>query len=365
MQLDKKLICLAAVIIGLSLCAGCTNVDQLVGRQLDTVIEWELNEGGKKPKGNSVLVALYLDTEHSKNTTTIAEYRCYNYGGGGYSGIKKVPFGTPWTRWENVRSNRFKKEIVIDPGPPYKKAKRIVTLIPGEVANLGRIVLEKVEADGTASIVGTIRDENGKPLEGITVSSNKGVVTTDPEGSYCIDGLGLEVCDLNVKKEGYILTSAKVPIRNMDKRIIRQDFVLSGQKKITLRYVISPLEKDDFNSPEAVDGTAKFLVDKNFMPLVVEQTKDKEFSRFIDNVQLKFRVDNGKLTLHNFYAPIFYKRHRSSSEEFETISSVGALNYNSQRCPPIQEGDIILINGGNISDYTLKILFEEVQQILP
>ncbi|MCK4628330.1 MAG: hypothetical protein KAT56_04965, partial [Sedimentisphaerales bacterium] len=97
MQLDKKLICLAAVIIGLSLCAGCTNVDQPVGRQLDSVIEWELNEGGKKPKGNSVLVALYLDTEDSKDTTTIAEYRCYNYGNGGYSGIKRVPFGTPWT----------------------------------------------------------------------------------------------------------------------------------------------------------------------------------------------------------------------------------------------------------------------------
>ena len=366
MQLDKKLICLAAVIIGLSLCAGCTSVaqvDQLVGRQLDAVIEWELNEGGKKPDGNSVLVALYLDTEDSKDTTTIAEYRCYNYGGGGYSGINRIPFGTPWTRWERIKSNRFKKEIVIDPGPPYKKAKRIVTLIPGETANLGRIVLEKVEADGTASIVGTIRDENGKPLEGITVSSNKAVVTTNAKGSYRVDGLGLEVCDLNVKEEGYISTSAKVSIRNMDKRIIRQDFVLSGKKKIRLRYVISPREKDDFNSPEAVEGTAEFFIDKEFVPLVVEQTKDKDFSRFIDKVKLRFEVKNSKLSLRHFYAPIFYKKYRSSSEDFETISSVGT--FHSQRCPPIQEGDIILINGGEISDYTLKILFEEVQQILP
>ncbi|MBN2456417.1 MAG: carboxypeptidase regulatory-like domain-containing protein [Sedimentisphaerales bacterium] len=365
MHLDKKLICLAVVIIGLSLYAGCTNVDQLVGRQLDTVIEWELNEGDKKPKGNSVLVALYLDTEDSQDTTTIAEYRCYNYGGRGYSGVNSVPFRTPWTRWEKIRSNRFKKEIVIDPGPPYKKAKRIVTLIPGEVANLGRIVLEKVEADGTASIVGTIRDENGKPLEGITVSSSKAVVTTDAEGSYRIDGLGLEVCDLKVKQEGYIPSSAKVSIRNMDKRIIRQDFVLSRKKKIRLRYVISPLEKDDFNSPKAVEGTVEFLVDKNFVPLVVEKIRDKDFNQFVDKVKLRFRVEDGKLTLQNSYAPIFYKRYRMSSEEFETISSVGALNYNSQRCPSIQEGDIILINGGKISNYTLKILFEKVQQILP
>lgn len=256
MQVDKKLMCLIAVIIELFLCAGCTSVNQRVSRQLNTIIEWELNKGGKKPSGDSVLVALYLDSEDSEDTTTIAEYRCYNYGGGGYSGINRIPFGTPWTRWEQVRSNRFKKEIVIDPGPPYKKAKRIVTLIPGEVTNLGRIVLEKIEATGTASIVGTIRDENGEPLEGTTVSSNKAVVTTDAKGFYRIDGLGLEVCDLNVKKEGYISNSAKVSIRNMDKRIIRQDFVLSYKKKVKMRYIISPLEKDDFNSPEAEIGRA-------------------------------------------------------------------------------------------------------------
>jgi len=368
MEWDKKLIFLAAVMIGLSFCAGCTNVDQVVGRQLDAVIEWELNKGGKKADGDSVMVALYLDSEDSKDTTTIAEYRCYNYRsyrGGGYSGIHRIPFQTPWTRWEKIRSNRFKKEIVIDPGPPYKEAEKIVTLIPGEVANLGRIVLEKVEADGTASIVGTIRDENGKPLEGIAVSTSKGVVTTDAEGAYRIDGLGLEVCEIDVKDEGYIPAGAEVSIRNMDKRVIGQDFVLSRKKKVRMRYVISPLEIDDFNSPEAVEGTVEFIVDKHYMPLVTEQIKDKDFSRFADKVRLHFRANNCKLTLDNSYAPIFYERYSSSSEEFEAISSVGTLDYNSQRCPPIQEGDIILINGGSVSDYTLKILCEEVQQILP
>ena len=365
MQSDKKLIFLAGVMMGPLLIAGCSNVNQRVGRQLDAVIEWELKKAEKKPDSDSVLVVLYLDTKDSKDTTTVAEYRCYNYGNGGYSGNRRVPFGTPWTRWEKIRSNRFKKKIVIDPGPPYKDAERIVTLIPGEVANLGRIVMEKVEVDGTASIVGTIRDENGKPIEGITVSSNKSEVTTDAGGSYRIDGLGLEVCEIDVKDEGYIPGSREVSIRNMDKRIISQDFVLSRKKKIRLRYVISPREKDDFNGPEAAEGTVEFIVDKYFMPVVVEQTKDKDFSRFIDKVNLNFRVDNYKLILHNFYSPIFYKRYRSSYEEFEAISSVGALDHNSQRCPAIQEGDIILINGGKVSDYTLKILFEEVQQILP
>ena len=364
MQFDKKLLCLAAVIIGVSLCAVWMNSNQVVSRQLDSVIKWELKEGGKK-SNDRVLVALYLDTADSKDTTAIAEYRCYNYGGSGYSGINRVPFGTPWTRWEKVSSNRFKKEIVIDPGPPYKKVKRIVTLIPGEVTNLGRIVLEKVEADGTASIAGTIRDVNGKPLEGTTVSSSKGLVTTDAEGSYCIEGLGLEVCELNVNKEGYIPSSAKVSIRNMDKRIISQDFVLSGKQKIRLRYVISSLEKDDFNSPEAVEGTMEFLVDKYFMSLVVERVQDEDFAKFVDKIGLCFMVDNGKLIFRNYRAPIFFKRYRSSSEEFETICSVGTLGYKSHLFSPFQEGDIFLMNGGQVSDYTLKILFEEVQQILP
>ena len=70
--------------------------------------------------------------------------------------------------------------------------------------------------------------------------------------------------------------------------------------------------------------------------------------------------------------PGFFKASRralasssSSSEKFETINSVGELSYNSQHCPAIQAGDMILINGGKVSDYTLKILFEEVQLIVP
>ena len=102
MQLDKKLIYFAAVVTGLSLCGGCSNVEQIVERQLDDVIEWELNKGAKNANRNSVLVALYLDTVDSKDATTIAEYRCYNYGSKSYSGIQKVPFGTPWTRWEKT-----------------------------------------------------------------------------------------------------------------------------------------------------------------------------------------------------------------------------------------------------------------------
>jgi hypothetical protein len=104
-------------------------------KQLDAVIEWELNKENKGLQKDKVLVALYLDTEEIENSTGEAEYRCYSRapGRGGYSGIKRIPYRVPWVTWERLRSNDLRKEIVIDPGPPYKNVTEIVNLIPGEV----------------------------------------------------------------------------------------------------------------------------------------------------------------------------------------------------------------------------------------
>jgi len=334
-------------------------------RQLNAVIEWELSKENKSLQ-DEVLVALYLDTEEIEDPVRMAEYRCYSPGRCGYSGIRRIPCGAPWVTWERLRSNNLRKEIVIDPGPPYKNVTKIVNIIPGEVTNLGRIVLEKVEAEGTASISGIIKDEDGELLEGVEVSSAKESTTTNSQGHYRIDGFGLEIVDLKVTKNGYIPGKAKVSIRDMERRIIEKNFVLSSPRKVGLRYTISPGETDDFNSPQASGGTATFFVDKKYFPIPVDQIKNNDFRRFINKVHLNFRVHNGKLTLDNSYAPIFYERLRSSfSKEFEAINSVGPLDYNAQRCPEIQEGDIILINGGKVSDYTVKILFEEIQRILP
>lgn len=378
------LICLSAIAIVLSFYAGRLSTernatDQVEVQpeglsdakrnaldQLEPVIKQALEEESKKPQQNRVLVAIYLDTEESENSMAKAEYRCYSSasGRGGYSGIKRIPFKTPWVIWERIRPDNSRK-IIIDPGPPYKNVTKIITLIPGEVTNLGRIVLEKVQDKGTASICGTIRDENGKPLNGVEVFSKKGVVTTNAEGFYSIDGFGLEVCNLNTEKKGYIPYDTKVSIRNMDKRIIKQDFVLSVPRKVRFRYVISPGEKDDFSCPEATSGTGEFLIDKKYFRIPTDEIENEDFRRFAGSVYLNFRISGNKLTLDNSYAPIFYRRLSSSSEKFETINSVGELSYNSQHCPAIQAGDMILINGGKVSDYTLKILFEEVQFIIP
>ena len=353
--------------------AGCATTGEQAReleslRQLDAVIEWELNKEDKGLQRDKVLVALYLDTEEIENSIAEAEYRCYSRapGRGGYSGIKRIPYRAPWVTWERLRSNDLRKEIVIDAGPPYKNFTKIVNLIPGEVTNLGRIVPEKVKAEGTASISGIITDEDGEPLEGIEVSSTKGGTTTNSEGYYRIDGFGLEVVVLEVTKNGYMPSKAKVSIRNMDERIIKQDFVLSLPRRIKLRYAISPKEKDDFNDPQATGGTAAFLIGEKYLPVSVDEIENDDFRRFVNQVRLNFRVNKDRLTLNNSYAPIFYERLRSSfSKEFEAINSVGHLNHGSQRCPAIEEGDIILINGGKVSDYTVKILFEEIQRIVP
>ena len=341
------------------LCAGCeTTREQQVSRQLDAAIEWEL----KGPQEDKVLVALYLDAEEAEGSTRKAEYRCYSVGRGGYSGVHRVPLGTPWSRWERVRTNDFKKKIVIDPGPPYKNVTKIVNLIPGEVTNLGRIVLEKVEAEGTASISGIIKGEEGEPLEGAEVSSSKGVTNTNSEGRYRIDGFGLEVCELEVTKKGYMTHKARVSIRDMDKRLIEQDFVLSVPRRVRLRYVISPKEKDDFNCPDASGGTESFFLNEKYARISAGEIENNDFRRFINQVGLGFWINDGKLILRNYQAPILYERLRSSWTEFEAISSVGELSYNLQHCPAIKEGDIILIDGGKISDYTVKILFEEIKK---
>ncbi len=367
----KNKICFYLSCVLLISYTGCTITPERareleVLKQLNAAIEWELNQEDKSLQKDKVLVALFLDTEEIENSTKEAEYRCYHVGRGGYSGIKRIPFGTPWLIWERVRTNDFGKRIVIDPGPPYKDVTKSVNLIPDEVANLGRIVLEKVKAEGTASISGIIKDEDGHLLEGVKISSQKGDTTTNSEGYYRIDGFGLEVCDLKVTETGYIPESAKVSIRNMDKRVIEQDFVLCLPRRVRFRYTISPPDKDDFNDSEATSGTASFFIEKKYFPIPVDDIENENFRRFVSRVHLNFRLNKSGLSLNNSYAPIFYERMRSYHTKFDSINKVGPLGYSyPQSCREIQEGDIILIDGAKISEYKVKIHIEELQRILP
>ncbi len=362
--------------------------------QLDEAIELELSKDNETLQEGKVLVALYLDDNGRINDPKKkAEYRCYS--GGGYSGIKNVPYGSPWSTWERVRTNDFKKRIVIDPGPPYKTITKLVNLIPGQTTNLGRIVLEKVRASGTASISGVVKSEDGVLLESAEVSSEKYLAVTDSDGRYSIDGLGLEVCKLKVTKPGYITSSKEVTIRDMENRNIEQNFTLSIPRKVTIRYMISPAIQNDFTASWATGGTLTVLVNKEYFPLPAGRIKNDHLKQFVNNTHLNVRLRSGKLTLSASYMPIFFKHIPASSpqfeddpdsnvqfvdvpeqqqpspkepmaplDEFKAIKSVGPIGH-AQFCPPLQQGDIVLIDGGKRSEHKIKLLFEKITRVLP
>jgi hypothetical protein len=225
--------------------------------------------------------------------------------------------------------------------------------------------LEKVEIEGTASICGTISDENGSPLEGVKVSSIRGFVYTNAEGFYRIDGFERKECELLASKGGYVPHRKQIYRRDMYERPDKQDLVLSFRRKVRFRYVISPEGRDDFSDPDAANGVGESLVDEEYRPISPNQINDDAFREFVEVMRLALRINEDRLTLHNFDPPIFYKSLPSASEEFEAICGVDAGSFKSQSCPPIQQGHIILIDAMKASGYTLKILFEQVRTLKP
>jgi len=110
-------------------------------------------------------IAMYLytsDTDPEIRDNEVG-YKCYS--GGGYSGSRNVPVNRAFVQQEYGRMGE--RRIELDPGPPYKIINRHVTIKPGEVVNLGRILLERQEFEGTASIRGTVRDTKGNPIPGV------------------------------------------------------------------------------------------------------------------------------------------------------------------------------------------------------
>ncbi len=342
-----------------SVTAESTERESAIQKLLEDAVAKEIH------KQQGALVALYLDAGKTRNARARAKYRLYRHPRtAGSIGDNAVPYGVPWTRWERV-AEATKREIVIDPGPPYKNFEKVVTLRPGQVTNLGHIILEKVQAEGTASISGTVTNENGAPVEGVRVSSPKRSATTNAKGLYRIDGFGLEAFDLVAEKRGYVSDIAEISIRDMDKRLIKQDFVLSFPRQVKFHYAISTKEQDNFSGPGATSGTAEFLVNRPRFRIPLGQIEDQHFKTFADRVVPQFWLDEGKLTMQSFL-PVLYKvLPPSSSGQFAAIKSVGTLDRNSQMCPSIQEGCIVLIDGADASEYTLKMLLEEARPIVP
>jgi len=371
-----------------------TNLDEqeknrLALKQLEAIIDEKMSNCDKNKKPYKALVAFFLDTEDPEDAESIREavYRCYyqKEKGGGYSGNWHVPYRASWTRWENTYRDDAVRKIVIDPGPPYETFKKDITLIPGGVTNLGRIILKKVKAEGTVTITGTAKDEEGNPLENVKITSSKGTAQTDAgtaqtnaEGKYRIEGFGLGEFVLWAQKKGYVFGhGVTVSIRDMKERIIVENLVFSYPKKVKFTYVISNENEDNLSLAELEKNTYEFIVDDFIYPLDDEsyypfdrtqKIKEGNFKNFVNRTGLKF-INYGKgITLDHFHGPIFYKILDSLNSDFISIEKARGMGSDREPlCPPIniKEGSIILIDGAGVSPYTLKILFEEIKPIIP
>ena len=233
-------------------------------------------ETSSQPKA---MVALYLDTEspHDFIPQGYIEYRCYS-DSGGYSGSNRVPLRQAWTRLEYTRLGRgCKRRIQLDPGPPYETINRDVLLTDGAVTNLGRIVLKRVKAEGTADIHGTVKDSDGNPLADVDVSAGSKQTRTDAEGKYVLDSFGLEVVSLKASKDGYFGGTAQVSIRNMDNREIEQDLVLHRPRHVKLKYVIGGKKSDSLVGSDAEEGTIELTVGSIYFDLSKRHFSSKSF----------------------------------------------------------------------------------------
>ncbi len=317
-------------------------------------------------RGDSAAIVMYLDTALGEPPIPegTAEYRCYR--GGGYSGIQEVPVGTPWMRFETVRQrDDGVRRLVIDPGPPYAAINQGVTLIPGEVTNLGRIVLRRIRTDKTVGLSGYVRDSHQDPIEGVLVSAGARRTHTDADGFYRLDGFGLEEVNLTARKKGFVNGGSRLAIRDTNKTEIPIDISLFRPRRLKISYVIGTERSDSFEGPGVETGSIERIVDSPRIPLDETIHASKSFQRFAREAHLYLGVSEGRLTLSHSHGPIFYQQ-AEANVRFEDIRDAGDASMNAQRCPPLTEGAVIVMRGYSdesphaVSPFCVKLLVEEL-----
>ncbi|TWT97705.1 hypothetical protein Pla108_18570 [Botrimarina colliarenosi] len=329
----------------------------------------EKTEERLKQKGadtREAAIVLYLDTglgEPASHPENI-DIRCYR--GLGYSGGQRATADAPWLHFESVREREDGvRRLEIDPGPPYAVINRSVTLVPGKIANLGRIVLQKVKADGTVTLTGYVRDGAGVPVEGALVSADARRTHSDADGFYQLEGFGLEVVNLSVRKRGFVGGSSRVSIRDTEKKEIACDLSVFRPRRLKLSYVISAEGSDIFEGPGVETGTIERVVDSSRIPLDETIYSSASFQRFAKEAHLYLGVKDGAVTIGNSHAPIFYQL-AEPEVRFADIKELGELPMSAQRCPPLSEGAVIVARGNHpqfgrgISPFCVKFLVEEL-----
>lgn len=139
-----------------------------------------------------------------------------------------------------------------------------------------------------------------------------------------------------------------------------------------MKYVVSDEDSNSFVGPGTEQGTVQLLVDSSRFELRSEQYSSKNFTTFVNNFHYRISYQGDAWVIGYFYGGSFFQESKTN-ESFESIESVGEIDYNNQFCPPLREGQIILIRGfrkldekgvskqgeKGVSRYCVKILVEE------
>ena len=328
----------------------------------ELAIEAELEEAIKNVRPSpKASVVMYIDTEdpEAEIAKNEVEYKCYSEGGG-YSGGKKVSL-----RCASVKQERpGVRRIELDPGPPYRVFIRHVTLNPSEVVNLGRIVLEKLEYEGTASIQGIVKDTFGNPIPGAKITAGQREVVSDEKGGYRLDGFELEKVLIQAQAKGFRGGTAKVSIRDMRNRKINQDLTMFRPRRVKLRYVISNKGDNSFEGPEVEEGAIELVVDSVRTDLSDYHYDSESFREFAADTGLKLQIEQGKIKLGSVRCTMLYQE-SAAGLDFDSVKSMGQIDMNQQFCPLLDEGGFVLMQAlkptfTEGARYCVKILVEEI-----
>ena len=320
-----------------------------------------LDVPAKRPKAG---IAMYLYTEDPDAVIPKNEVSFKFYTGGGYSGSKRVPLHRAFVQREYARE-AGEHRIELDPGPPYKIVNKHVTVKPGEVVNLGRILLERQKYEGTASIKGVVRDTKGEPIPGVKVWAGDQVVTSDAKGRYKLEGFELEKVSIEPKAKGFRGGATRVSIRDMRVREIERNLTMFRPRRVKLVYVISAKGDNSFDGPDVEKGTVELAVDSTQTDLSRYHLSSKNFRKFAADTRLNLVFTSGELRFQSYRGPVFYQQ-SATGASFDKIKSMGQVDYNAQQCPPIEEGEFVLIRGFDermakpLAPHCVKVLVEEI-----
>ena len=334
--------------------------------EIDAALEKAINEAKKllekdkkRPKGG---IAMYLYTDDADAVIPDSEVGFKFYTRGGYSGNKKVPLNRAFVQREYVREPG-EHRIEFDPGPPYKIVNKHVTVKPGEVTNLGRVLLERQHYEGTASIKGTVRDSEGEPISGVKVWAGDREAVTDAKGRYKLEGFELEKVSIKSKRKGYRGGTARVSIRDMRNREIKQDLVMFRPRRVKLTYVISGEGDNSFVGPDVEKGSVEVVLDTSRSDLSRYHFSSKSFSKFAAATRLSLEIREGEMSLRSYMGGVIFQQ-SAAGGGFDSVKSMSKVGDNMQMCPALEEGEFVLIRGFDeqysVSPYCVKVLVEEI-----